>query len=298
MQLFLNANYDFVSKKVRRTAMTISAIIVCIGIVFFFTKGFNLSIDFTGGTIFQYKFPTTITIEELRSEMKSQGLKTVTLQNFGDSSDELLIRVGSEAEAKLVKAYMNQKYPTGLDLRREESVGPSIGSDLRTQAAWAVIFSWLGILLYVAWRFESKFGIGAIIALVHDVLITCTAFVVLGLEFNATVLAAILTLIGYSINDTIVVFDRIREMMHAERPRSDEHFISVINRAINITLSRTIITSLTVLLVVVILYLVGGEVIHNFAFALIVGIITGTYSSVFIATPIMIELRMRVSLKD
>lgn len=297
MQFLMNTNINFVSKKVRRTAMFLSLAIIVAGAVFFFTKGFNLSIDFTGGNIVQYKFSSQIKIEEIRSELQSLGFKTITLQNFGDSNDELLIRIGSDEETVAIKQYLSQKY-TGLELRREEKVGPSIGSDLRKQAVLAIFFSWLGILLYVAWRFESKFGIGAIIALIHDVLIVLSAFVIFNLEFNATVLAALLTIIGYSINDTIVVFDRMREMMHQERPRAEEHFLSVINRAINTTLARTMITSLTTLLVVVILYVIGGQVLHNFSFALLIGILAGTYSSIFIATPVMIELKMRVLLKD
>lgn len=297
MQFLMNSNINFVAKNVRRPAMLLSLIIIIIGAVFFFTKGFNLSIDFTGGNIYQYKFQNQIKIEDMRNELQSLGLKTVTLQNFGDSNDELLIRIGSDAEAESIKTYLTQKY-TGLELRREEKVGPSIGSDLRRQAVLAIFFSWIGILLYVAWRFESKFGIGAIIALIHDVLIVLSAFVIFNLEFNATVLAALLTIIGYSINDTIVVFDRMRELIRQERPRAEEHFLSVINRAINTTLARTIITSLTTLLVVVILYVIGGQVLHNFAFALMVGIVAGTYSTIFIATPVMIEMKMRVFQKD
>ncbi len=297
MQMLMNTNINFVSKKVRRTAMLMSLVVIIIGAVFFFTKGINLSIDFTGGNILQYKFISEVKIEEMRNELQGKGLKTITLQNFGDSNDELLIRIGSDEETETIKMYLTQKYP-GLELRREEKVGPSIGSDLRRQAVWAIIFSWLGILLYVAWRFESKFGVGAIIALVHDVLIVVAVFVILGLEFNSTVLAAILTIIGYSINDTIVIFDRIREMMHLEKPRSDDHLLAVINKAINTTLSRTIITSLTTLLVVLILFFFGGDVLHNFAFAMLIGIIAGVYSTIFIATPVMIELKMRVLLKD
>lgn len=297
MQFLMNTNINFVTQKVRRTAMLISLAIIITGAIFFFTKGFNLSIDFTGGNILQYKFSTEIKIEEMRSELQALGFKTITLQNFGDSNDELLIRIGSDEEAVAIKQHLSQKY-IDLELRREEKVGPSIGSDLRRQAVLAIFFSWIGILLYVAWRFESKFGIGAIIALIHDVLIVLSAFVIFNLEFNATVLAALLTIIGYSINDTIVVFDRMRELIKQERPRAEEHFLSVINRAINTTLARTMITSLTTLLVVVILYVIGGQVLHNFSFALMIGILAGTYSSIFIATPVMIEMKMRVFQKD
>jgi preprotein translocase SecF subunit len=172
----------------------------------------------------------------------------------------------------------------------KEKVGPKIGAELRTDALWAILYSLLGIVVYITWRFEFKFSMAAIVALIHDVMITLGIFSILGKEINLTILGAFLTIVGYSLNDTIVVFDRIRENLR-QRRRNDV-YEDVINTSVNQTLSRTVITSLTTLLVVVILFFYGGAVIHDFAFALVVGVLVGTYSSIFIASPILVEWQL------
>ena len=294
MQLLVGTNIDFISKKRRRMAFAFSLTLILIGVIAFIINGFNLGIDFAGGSILQYKFDKPVNINEIRDELKKEGLGDSIIQTFG-ANDEILIKTRSGKDVSKLKKEFSEKYGSHAVLRREESVGPSVGKDLKKQAFWSIFWSLIGILLYVGWRFEFKYSVGAIVALIHDVTITLGLFALFGFEINIPVLAAILTLIGYSLNDTIVVYDRIREDIKRERPRSTEHYEKVINSAINSTLSRTIITSLTTLFVVVILLIFGGEVIRNFAFALTVGVIVGTYSSIFIASPILIEAHLRVN---
>ncbi|MBN2727431.1 protein translocase subunit SecF [Candidatus Mcinerneyibacteriota bacterium] len=297
MELIKNANINFVSKNVRRGAFLFSGILILIGIVsFIIGGGFNLGIDFAGGSIIQYKFEERPPLSELRDVLKEAGLGKSIIQTFGNPK-EVVMKLSEGSDVEHLKNIMHEKYGEGADIRREETVGPSIGRDLKNQAFWAVLWSLVGILIYISWRFELKYAIGAIAALFHDVLITLGAFALFKYEFNTPVLAAILTIIGYSLNDTIVVFDRIRENIRIERPRSTQHYEGVVNGAINASLSRTVITSLTTLFVVIVLFFFGGEVLRNFSFALLIGIIVGTYSSVFIASPILIEAHLRVGAK-
>ena len=281
-------NIDFVGK--RKLFISISLLIIAIGIVSLIVKGGpKYGIDFAGGTIVQIKFKKNVTIGNLR---KSMG-KDVSVQTFGEAGDEFLLRFSqssadTEALSKnitniLVKNFGKNSY----EIRRIEMVVPKIGKDLRKKGLLAVIVALIGILIYVSVRFEFRFAVGAIIALVHDVLITLGLFSILNKEIDLTVLAAFLTIVGYSLNDTIIVYDRIRENM---KKYVKGLFGNIINRSINETLSRTILTSGTTLFVVLALFVFGGGVIHDFALALLIGIVVGTYSSIYIASPILLLL--------
>ncbi|MEE8209687.1 MAG: protein translocase subunit SecF, partial [bacterium] len=237
--------------------------------------------------------PRPVNIEDVRRELRAIGMGDSTIQHYG-SKNEILIRMMrsptgiegiADIQGQIIKA-LEVVYGEGsIELRRTEVVGPQVGAALRRQATLAMAYALIGILIYITIRFEFRFAVAAILALVHDVLITLGAFALTNRELSLPVIAAFLAIVGYSLNDTIVVFDRIRENLRLYRRESYE---GVINRSINETLSRTILTSLTTLLVVLALFFLGGEVIHDFAFALLVGIIVGTYSSIFIASPLLI----------
>jgi len=281
-------NIDFVGK--RKIFITISILLILAGIISLIIKGGpKYGVDFAGGTIVQIKFKKPIQIGQLR---KAMG-KDVSVQSFGDSGNEFLLRFAqssadTEALSKDIKEKLIKNFGKGsYEIRRIEMVGPKIGKDLRKKGLLAVIVALIGILIYISVRFEFRFAVGAIIALVHDVLITLGMFSILNKEIDLTVLAAFLTLVGYSLNDTIIVYDRIRENM---KKYVKGLFANIINRSINETLSRTILTSGTTLFVVLALFLFGGGVIHDFALALLIGIIVGTYSSIYIASPILLLL--------
>ena len=283
-------NIDFVGK--RRYAFALSALLIIAGVVSLILHGGpNYGIDFAGGTLVQVKFQKGVKIEELRKVVGGLGLGEVLIQTFG-SKDEFLIRLErSSGELKglssMIEEGLRKAFGEGsFEIRRVEMVGPKVGRDLRQKGIKAIIFALIGILIYVSWRFEFRFAVGAVIALAHDVMITLGVFSLLDKEISLPVLAAFLTIVGYSLNDTIVVYDRIRENM---RKGGNEPFSKVINRSINETLSRTILTSLTTLIVVVVLFILGGGVIHNFALALLVGIIVGTYSSIYVASPVVLH---------
>lgn len=283
-------NFDFVGK--RKLAMLFSWILILAGIVSLVVKGGpSYGIDFAGGTMVQVKFEKTTSAAGIKDALANVDLGAVVVQQFGDESDEFLIRAqntSSEMEglSQKVKVALEQSYGAGqVDLRRAEMVGPQVGKDLRDKGLMAILWAMVGILIYITWRFEFRFGVGALIATVHDVLITLAAFSFFNKEIDLTIIAAFLAIIGYSLNDTIIVCDRIRENMgkHAK-----EGLTAIINRSINETLSRTIMTSGTTLLVVISLFIFGGGVIHNFAFAMLVGILIGTYSSIFVASPVIL----------
>ncbi|MEE8219963.1 MAG: protein translocase subunit SecF [bacterium] len=279
---------DFIGR--RRVALLASVALIVLGLATAGLRGLNYGIDFAGGTLIELKMPRPVDIEDVRRELRSIGMGDSTIQHYG-SKNEILIRMmrsptGIEGfQGQIIKA-LEVVYGQGaVELRRTEVVGPQVGAALRRQATLAIAYALVGILIYITIRFEFRFAVAAILALVHDVLITLGAFALTNKELSLPVLAAFLAIVGYSLNDTIVVFDRIRENLRLYRRESYE---GVINRSINETLSRTILTSLTTLLVVLALFFLGGEVIHDFAFALLVGIIVGTYSSIFIASPLLI----------
>jgi preprotein translocase subunit SecF len=284
-------NLDFVGK--RRIAVIASLLMVIIGIVSLVVKGGPAyGIDFAGGTLVQIKFSETTNAAQLRSALGGIDLRGLTIQQVGDDKDnEFLVRVQESSEnlealAGQIETALNAAYGVGKnEIRRTEMVGPQVGKDLRNKGAQAILFAIIGMLIYITFRFEFRFGVGTVIAVFHDVLITLGIFSLLNLEIDLTVVAAFLALVGYSVNDTVIVCDRIRENLGKlhHLPLAE-----IINRSINETLSRTIMTSGLTLLAVLALFLFGGSVIHNFAFTLLVGIIIGTYSSVFIASPVLI----------
>jgi preprotein translocase SecF subunit len=291
LQVFVNPQYDFISK--RRWAYLISAVFTLIGLLHIaYQGGLHYGIDFAGGTLAQVRFEKPVTVDAVRSALDRVRLGESVIQQFGDPQ-EYLVRVpaGSGALEEVSKRVETAFREAGLpkfEVRRLEFVGPQVGRDLQLQALYAVLAGMAGILIYTAFRFDFKGGVAAIVALAHDVLVALGALSLANREMSLPVLAALLTIVGYSINDTIVVFDRIRE--HRGRGiRKGETLPAVINAAINQTLSRTILTSLTVFMVVLVLYVFGGEVLRDFAFVLLVGVVTGTYSSVFVAAPIIVD---------
>jgi len=306
---------DFIGR--RRIAALISISVIVIVLLSLSFRGLNLGIDFTGGTLVEVSYSSSVNTEEVRTNLRRSGLDGVVVQYFGTSRD-VLIRLPADPEvdaaesSSLIISSLREPYgetlaqssendsqrcvfqdgTTGdctVQMRRVEFVGPQVGGELTEKGGLAMLYALLGILAYVAWRFEWRFALGAVIALVHDVVITVGFFSLLGLEFSLPVLAAVLAVIGYSLNDTIVVFDRIRENFRKMRKGT---IVEIMNSAINQTLRRTLLTSLTTLLVVVTLILIGGEIIKGFAVALFIGILVGTYSSIFVASPVVLSLRI------
>jgi preprotein translocase subunit SecF len=297
MQIFTNTNFDFLSKS--KPAILLSVILISIGIgSLIIHKGPSYGIDFLGGTSIALKFEKNISIGEVRSALSKVGLGEAEIKSFG-AANEILVRVqeqetGTEI-AQVIQTEISKAFPDNhYAVLTVEKVGPKIGAELRTAAIWAVFISLGLILIYISWRFDLKFAVGAIVALFHDVLIPLGAFSLLRLDISLAIIAAFLTIVGFSLNDTIVIFDRVRENLKIFRK---ETYPNIINISLNQTLSRTILTSGTVFIVVVVLYFFGGEVIHDFAFAMIVGVISGTYSTIFIASPIVVEWERRSELK-
>lgn len=300
MQFFGKTNIDFIGK--RKYAFIFSGTLILVGIISLILQGGpKYGIDFTGGTSIQLKFTQDITVGDVRSALGKIGLGNAEVKRLGEAKDnEILIRVqeqsrGGQLVQDLIKEELAKDFGGNpYTIQKVDTVGPKIGGELRRAALMAIFVSLLGILIYVSLRFKFNFAVGAIIALVHDVLITLGIFSILKMEFSLTVLAAFLTIVGYSLNDTIVVFDRIRENLKVMRR---EPIDQIINTSINQTISRTVLTSLTTLIVVWVLLFFGGEVIYSFAFALMVGITIGTYSSIYVASPVVIEWERRAELK-
>lgn len=289
MRLLKNVDFDFLGK--RRIAAMLSGGVILVGLLSLLSKGGPvLSIDFTGGTLAQIQFTNPIEVSDLRDRLLAQGFNRPAIQRFG-TENEILIRVPVEESGENTSQRLRAAF-AGLDfeIRRMESVGPKIGGELKWAALKSIFFALLGILIYISIRFDRYYALGAVVALAHDVLITLGIFSLLNLELDLAIIAAFLTIVGYSLNDTIVVFDRIRENVRNDR-KAD--FFTTVNRSVNETLSRTVITSLTTFTVVLTLYLIGGEVIKYFAFALIIGIIVGTYSSIYVASPLMAALEVK-----
>ena len=282
-------NLDFVGK--RTVAIIFSALIILAGIGSLVVKGGpEYGIDFAGGTLVQVKFDTETGPKQIKEAIKGLELGQVSVQSFGEQGGEFLIRVQQAAQLKdlsrNISAALTAVYGADkVEVRRVEMVGPQVGKDLRTKGLMAILYAMIGILAYITWRFEFRFAVGAILALVHDVLITLGVFSLFGKEIDLPIVAAFLAIIGYSLNDTIIVYDRIRENLARH---GKDGFEPVVNRSINETLSRTILTSGTTMAVVLALFFLGGGVIHNFAFAMTIGILVGTYSSIFVASPVLI----------
>lgn len=285
-----NINIDFVGRKT--IAVIFSLTLIAIGMVSLVLKGGpNYGIDFSGGTLVQVKFAKAAKAADIKEALQGLELGSLVVQQFGEGGDEFLLRAQNTSSelkslSQVIATTLEARYGAGgVEVRRAEMVGPQVGKDLREKGLMAILYAMVGILIYVTWRFEFRFAVGAVLALIHDVLITLGAFSLFNQEIDLPVIAAFLAIIGYSLNDTIIVYDRIRENMGK---LAKEGLSGVINRSINETLSRTILTSGTTLLVVVALFIFGGGVIHTFAFALLVGILIGTYSSIFVASPLLL----------
>lgn len=276
---------DFVGK--RMYAIVVSLVLILVSIVSLSTQGLKFGIDFTGGTLIEVGYEESVDLSLVRSTLSEANFERANVQYFG-STNEILIRLEPQAisSAKLSSKII-RLLGDGVDIRRVEFVGPKVGEELTNDGGLAMLYALIGILIYVAFRFEYRFALGSISALIHDVIITLGVFSLLQIEFDLTVLAAILAVIGYSLNDTIVVFDRIRENFLSTRHVDPA---KIINGALNQTLSRTIMTSLTTLLVLLALFFLGGEIIHGFAMALLIGVVIGTYSSIYVASSMILAL--------
>jgi len=282
----------------RKIGMGLSLILCIASAALFFTKGLNYGIDFEGGILIEVRTPEPANIGAMRSQISSLGLGHIELQEFGQATD-VLIRVerqpgGAEAQNAAVER-VKSTLGNGVDYRRIEFVGPKVSGELVEAGITAVFLALAAMLLYIWFRFEWQFGVGAVVALGHDVLLTVGMFSLLGLEFNLSTVAAILTIAGYSINDTVVVYDRVRENLRKYKVMD---LIELLNLSLNDTLSRTLLTSITTLLALGILYFFGGEVLKGFSFAMIWGVLVGTYSSLMVATPLLIQMKLRRSAFD
>lgn len=295
LQIFKNTKYDFQGQ--RKIAFTFSIVLILVGLIATFLRGGpNYSIDFTGGTQLVLRFAENVDESPVRSAMAELGYPDAEVKVVvGAGQQDIMVRIAeATSEENLIDTIeknLEAHFPGNpITVRSVEAVGPKIGHELRNAALWAIIASLFFIVIYITWRFQYRYAIGALVALVHDVLVVFGLFSIFNFQLSLPVIAAFLTIVGYSLNDTIVVYDRIRENVKKLRTLS---FIEQVNTSINETLSRTIMTSVTTLLVVLILYFFGGAVIHDFAFALLAGVIVGTYSSIFVASPLLVEWNIR-----
>jgi len=297
MRFFHNLNIDFLS--IRKRYYMMSAVLIVAGFSFLLIKGLPLGVDFKGGTEILVRFQNPVDIQSVRESMDKAGMSGSEIKTMGIETDILIktseLAEGTSTSDKIKESLSNDFSGNNFEVLRIDKVGPKIGKELRIAAIYATIFSLIGILLYLAFRFEFVYALGAVVALFHDVLLTLgmvaifeALFPGLNLELSQPMVAAFLTLIGFSVNDTVIVFDRIRENI---RLYKNEDILVVMNRSINTTLSRTIITSGTVFLTVIILLLFGGEVNRSFAFVFSVGVLTGTYSSVYVASAFVVDIK-------
>ncbi len=294
MEFLVGTHINFLGH--RRAAFILSAVVILIGLISLAVQGGpELGIDFAGGVLLQVKFDQAITAESVRESLEAVGVEEAEIQHFGGEREVIVRLMAEDAEADDLAGRILERLNTDnpgntATFMREELVGPKIGEELRTKATMAIIYALIGILIYISLRFEFKFAAGAVAALVHDVLITLGLFSLTGRAITLPVIAAFLTIVGYSLNDTIVVYDRIRE---DRRKLYGKSFVDIVNTSLNESLSRTVVTSVTTLFVVVCLFIFGGEVIKDFAFALMVGVIVGTYSSIYVASPLVVEWQIK-----
>ena len=299
MRNFLNEppNIDFL--KIKKQGYILSTLLVVASLVIIFTKGFNLGLDFTGGTSIQVRFMQKIDIGELRSALRTVNLQDSLIQSIGTEGVEYEIRVslkkGKSSEiVQKVKKALKEKFGDKFEIRKIDYIGAVVGEELRKASVYSIVAVLVAILIYVGYRFEPVFALGAVIPLFHDAIITLGIFALIGEEVNLAVIAAILTVLGYSLNDTIIIFDRIRENI---KLRGKKNLLQLVNQSINENLSRTIITSGTTLFSVLALYLFGGESLKGFSLALLIGIIFGTYSSIYVASPLVVDLERFLRVK-
>ena len=288
----LDTSINFLSKT--KLFVSLSLIFIIASIFLLFSRGLNFGIDFNGGTLIEVqKISGNAEVSEMRARLGQLDVGNIQLQEFGKKTD-LLIRVeqssDEEGAQQAIISKISEVVEVDYEIRRIEVVGPKVSSELIKKGIIAVITAVISVLIYIWFRFEWQFGIGAIFALVHDIIITIGVFSLLQLEFNLSIIAALLTIVGYSLNDTVVIYDRIREEL---RKYKKMPIMELINQALNLTLSRTLMTSITTLLALISLYSLGGEVIKGFTFAMIWGVLIGTYSSIFIASPILIGLNIK-----
>lgn len=289
-QIIQESNIDFMGK--RKLAFIVSGVLITIALLAILIRGLNFGVDFTGGYTIQAAYEKAPDLNVVRSSLTDAGFDEAVVQNFG-SSTEILIRMAPQPGASNVEvsneveAALQPSSDEAIEIQRVEFVGPQVGEELREKGGMAILLALAGIIIYIWFRFEKKFSVGSVAALVHDVILTVGIFALFQVEFDLTILAAILAVIGYSLNDTIVVFDRIRENFRLMRSGSAA---DVMNASINQTLSRTLVTSFTTLLVLLSLFFLGGKIIHGFALALIIGVIVGTYSSIFVASTAVLAL--------
>jgi preprotein translocase subunit SecF len=284
-------NIDFIGR--RKVAFLFSAVLIVVSIASLTLRGLNFGLDFTGGALIEVAYSKAPDLQQVRDNLSTAGLDDAVVQTFGLDT-EIVVRIPPRSEEEssadlstLVLEALQRDYAGTIDMRRVEFVGPQVGDELTEQGILAVVYALIGIFLYVMMRFQWRFSVGAVAALVHDVIITMGVISLLAVEFDLTVVAALLAVIGYSLNDTIVLFDRIRE--NFPRLRNSKP-IEVVNTSVNQTLSRTLMTSLTTLLVLIALFTFGGEIINAFAFTLIIGVVVGTYSSIYVASTTLLEL--------
>jgi len=278
----------------RKVTSIVSALLIIFSISTLSYQGLNLGIDFTGGTLVEVGYPEAVNLDKLRQSFSDSEFNDVAIQYFG-SAKEILIRIppqqglnSADVSSKLLDLLSSNNF--SAEMRRVEFVGPQVGEELREDGGLAMLYALLCIMVYVAFRFQMRFSVGAVTALAHDVIITLGFFSITRFNFDLTILAALLAVIGYSLNDTIVVFDRVRENFRKIRDKTP---VEVFNISLNQTLSRTLMTSFTTLLVLIALFLLGGEIIHGFSMALIFGVLIGTYSSIYVASPVTLALGIK-----
>ena len=293
-----NININFISYS--KHAFKFSALFIIVGIILFFVNGIKASIDFTGGTVINFAIDKDVYNPEfdLRNYLKENIDKSISLVEM-DSKDDiqsLVITTQFLKDESLVSSVLEKKYKNNFTIEKIESIGPKIGKELKSNSLKAIAVALLLIGIYITFRFDSYYACGSIIALFHDIAITFSFLIFLQYEISISIIAALLTILGYSLNDTIVIYDRIRENMNLNIEKLDRNIVA--NKSLNSTLNRTVITSLTTLFVAVVLFILGGSILQPFAMALIIGVLTGTYSSLFIATPIMLILEEKYKLED
>jgi preprotein translocase subunit SecF len=298
MRLFANANYDFLSR--RRIAYTLTAIFIAAGVIAMLIRRINYSVEFTGGTLVRIETRAPVDVGSLRNALEQQGITGAEIQSFGsDREFNIRARVAragtdandTEATGAAVRAAIDAVMgPNTYTVRKTEAVGPKVGNELRQKAFLAIFLSFFAVLAYLAVRFEWRFGIAAVAATAHDILATIAFIALLRIEVSLFVVAALLSIVGYSLNDTIVIFDRVRENLHKAK---HEGFASILNRSVNDTLPRTVLTGSTAIGSLVAMAVLGGDVVRPFALIMLFGVVVGTFSSIFIASPILLAIEQR-----
>jgi len=284
MELVKKTNFDFMGK--RKIAYLFSIIVILWGMTTFFIRGKkNFGVDFTGGDLLQIAFKNSISVSEIRDTLSTLNIGSFTVQTVGTEEKEVIIKSNPNTSDTILKA-IQQKYGQDIEIKNKTIISPSMSTSLRNKALFSFLLGIIGILIYLAIRFEFRFAVGATVAIFHDLLFVISILAIAGKQIDSTIIAALLTIAGYSVNDTVVIFDRIRE--NVRKTRSD-NYIDIFNLSINETLSRIILTGLTTILVVILFFFFGGESLHDFSFSLLVGFIIGTFSSVFVAPSLVIE---------